>query len=79
MTLPNLEVTDISKPPLSVQRGHSFSVTDIVQNLGSVSAAATTTRYYLSLDRFKGAGDILLLGSRSVGILQASGTSTRHW
>ena len=59
-----------------MQRGHSFSVTDIVQNLGSVSAAATTTRYYLSLDVFKGAGDILLLGSRSVGILQASGTST---
>ena len=76
VTLPNLEVTDISKPPLSVQRGHSFSVTDIVQNLGSVSAAATTTRYYLSLDLFKGAGDIALLGSRSVGILQASGTST---
>ena len=50
VTLPNLEVTDISKPPSSVQRGHSFSVTDTVQNLGSVSAAATTTRYYLSLD-----------------------------
>ena len=76
VTLPNLEVTDISKPPLNVQRGHSFSVTDTVQNLGSVSAAATTTRYYLSLDLSKGPGDTLLLGSRSVGILQASGTST---
>ena len=59
-----------------VQRGHSFSVTDTVQNLGSVSAAASTNRYYLSLDDFKGAGDILLLGTRSVGVLQASGTST---
>ena len=76
VTLPNLEVKDISKPPSSVQRGHSFSVTDTVQNSGSVSAAASTTRYYLSLDNSKGAGDILLLGSRSVGILQASGAST---
>jgi hypothetical protein len=55
---------------------HSFSVTDTIQNLGSVSAGASTTRYYLSLNSLKDAGDISLAGSRAVGILSPSGTST---
>jgi hypothetical protein len=35
-------------------------VTDTARNQGQVGAAASTTRYYLSLDTVKGAGDVLL-------------------
>ena len=38
-------------------------------------APASTTRYYLSIDPAKGAGDILLTGSRAVGALAPSGAS----
>ena len=41
-----------------------------------MSAGASTTRYYLSTDTAKGNGDVLLTGSRMVGILGASGFST---
>ena len=75
VTLPDLAVTGTSVPPSAVQRGHAFSMSDTVQNFGSVAAGASTTRYYLSRDTAKGAGDILLAGSRAVGALGASATS----
>ena len=76
VTLPYLSVTTVSTAPASVQRGYVFSMTDTVQNLGSVSASTSTTRYYLSTDVLKGVGDILLTGSRPVGVLASSSTSS---
>ena len=61
-------------PPASATPGSSFSVNDTAQNNGAVSAAASTTRYYLSLDAALG-GDKLLTGTRSVGTLAAGAPS----
>jgi subtilase family serine protease len=64
----------VSNPPASATPGSSFSVTDTAQNNGAVSAAASTTRYYLSLDATLG-GDKLLTGTRPVGTLAPGATS----
>ena len=42
----------------TVAPGATFSVTDTVQNLGPGPSASSKTRYYLSLDAVKSAGDI---------------------
>ena len=47
-----------------------------MQNQGLVAAAASTTRYYLSLDAVKSADDLLLPASRPVPILAAGASST---
>ena len=75
VTLPDLVETSAFVLVLSVPPGGSFSVADTVKNLSPVSAPASTTRYYLSIDPAKGAGDILLTGSRAVGALAPSGAS----
>ena len=62
---PDLTTTSVTNPPATVVDGSSFSVTDTVQNIGSVAAAASTTRYYLSTTNSKG-GAHLLTGSRAV-------------
>jgi hypothetical protein len=49
--------------------GTAFSVSDTVQNDGNAEARASTTRYYVSLDQVKSAGDTLLVGTRSVPTL----------
>ena len=72
----DLVQTSVSNPPATAAAGASFSVTDTVQNIGTATAGASTTRYYLSLDSLKSASDILLTGSRSVGTLDAGVTST---
>ena len=41
-----------------VAPGATFSVTDTVQNLGPGASESSKTRYYLSLDAVKSAGDI---------------------
>ena len=41
-------------------------MTDTVKNIGAVPSGTSTTRYYLSLDGVKNAGDTLLTGSRPV-------------
>jgi subtilase family serine protease len=66
---PDLTHSAISNPPATAQPGGGFTVTDTVQNVGGASAAASTTRYYFSADVIKGAGDVLLTGTRSVPIL----------
>jgi hypothetical protein len=60
-----------SKPP-----GSGFAVTSTVQNTGTVEAAASKTRYYLSLDGVKGAGDVLLTGTQSLTTLAAGASRT---
>ena len=55
-------------------------MTDTVFNVGQVAAGTSTSRYYLSIDGAKSAGDILLTGSRPVPGLAKntsnSGTAT---
>jgi hypothetical protein len=75
-SFPDLIETAVSNPPATVLQGGSFSVTDTVQNQGSVGAGASTTRYYLSLDTAKSGGDVLLTGTRSVPALAPLATST---
>src|SRR5437763_657122 len=73
--LPDLTETSVSNPPATVLDGSSFSVTDTVQNIGSVAAAASTTRYYLSTTTSK-SGARVLIGSRAVPSLAPSVTSS---
>ena len=53
-TGPDLIETAVSNPPASATTGSSFSVTDTVKNQGNASAAASITRYYLSLGHHQG-------------------------
>jgi len=74
--LPDLVEAAVSNPPATVAPGGSFSVTDTAQNSGAGPAAASTTRYYLSLDTTKSGGDVLLTGSRAVPVLAAGASSS---
>ncbi len=73
---PDLVETALTNPSASAVLGTSFSVTDTVQNIGTVSAGSSTTRYYLSLDTLRNTGDKLLTGSRAVPGLASGATST---
>jgi len=75
VTLPDLQETAVSNPPVNANAGQSISVTDTVRNSGLVAAGSSTTRYYLSTDTLRNAGDILLTGNRSVGALNAGDSS----
>ena len=73
VTLPDLVETGVSNLPQTAPAGGKFIVTDDAANLGAVAAAASTTRYYLSKDSSKNAGDVLLIGTRAVPALGSSG------
>ena len=79
---PDLSATTATTNPSAPIRapGTTVSVTDTVQNVGQAASGSSTTRYYLSLDAVKNAGDMLLTGSRGVPGLAAaaihSGTVT---
>src|SRR6185436_3855899 len=73
---PDLLETIVSDPPAFVSPGQTFLVSDRVANQGIVSAKASTTRYYLSVDAARDAGDFLLSGTRSVPLLAPSATSS---
>ena len=73
---PDLIETSVSDPLIAALPGASFSVTDTVLNQGGVSAATSTTRYYLSTDTVKDASDRLLSGTRAVPVLAAGAMST---
>jgi hypothetical protein len=73
--LPDLVETSVTDPPATIAIGASFPVTDTVQNNGTASAAASTTRYYLSTNGSK-SGARQLNGSRSVPSLAAGATSS---
>jgi len=63
---PDLVETSVSDPPKAAFRGAKFQVIDTAKNNGAQGAKASVTRYYLSLDGTKGAGDTLLTGSCAV-------------
>jgi hypothetical protein len=69
------EVT--TNPPAPIRApGTTFAVTDTLLNAGPVESGASRTRYYLSLDGVKGAGDALLTGSHSAPGLAAGASHT---
>jgi hypothetical protein len=76
VTRPDLVSTPVSAPPATVRRGGKFSVTDTTRNIGAVPSGSSKTRYHLSLDVVKGAGDIALSGARSVPGLAAGAAHT---
>jgi subtilase family serine protease len=76
VTRPDLLEDTVSNPPTTKARGTTFSVTGTTRNAGTVASGASTTRYYLSLDGLKNAGDTLLVGSRAVPGLAAGATTS---
>jgi serine protease AprX len=74
VTRPDLVETAVSSPPATKQRGTPFPITDTVQNAGAVPSAGSVTRYYLSLDAVKSAGDLMLTGGRTVPGLAPGGS-----
>ena len=73
VALPDLVVTGVSNPPQTAAAGSKFLVNDNSVNVGAASAPASTTRFYLSKDASKGAGDILLAPGRAVPELSPNG------
>lgn len=69
VTRPDLVTSNVSAPPATAKRGGKIQLGDTAQNVGAVAAPPTRTRYYLSLDAVKGAGDRLLTGGRAVAAL----------
>jgi subtilase family serine protease len=72
---PDLVTTAVGDPPATVRPGGRFTAGDTVTNQGTVPAAATKERYYLSFDTTRGSGDRLLVGVRSVPGLPIGGSS----
>jgi uncharacterized repeat protein (TIGR03803 family) len=71
----DLVTTAVSDPPATALRGGKFTVSDTVRNQGTIPSAASYTRYYLSVDDVKGAGDVPLVGTRAVASLAAGASS----
>ncbi|MBI4837929.1 MAG: hypothetical protein HY806_02055 [Nitrospirae bacterium] len=71
----DLVETSVSNPPATAIIGSSFQVSDTVKNQGNIASGASTTRYYLSLDRRKSASDTRLTPGRAVPALNAGATS----
>ncbi len=68
---PDLIVSALS----TASSGSTITVTDTTKNQGVISAADSTTKFYLSTDLSFDAGDVLL-GSRAIPSLAAGATST---
>ena len=73
----DLAEIQVSDPPAIARPGGKFPVTDTVMNQGGVTAKASTTRYYFSMDRQKGVEDQRLSGSHSVPSLAPAATYTQ--
>jgi hypothetical protein len=72
---PDLVETTVSVSPASVRRGGVLVIADTTVNQGTAAAGASTTRYYLSADGVRNAGDKALSGSRSVPALAAGASA----
>jgi hypothetical protein len=71
VTRHDLTTTAVGVPPATKKRGTVFAMSDTAQNVGTVQAAASSTRYYLSLDPVKSANALQLSGTRTVPVLAA--------
>jgi uncharacterized repeat protein (TIGR03803 family) len=74
--MPDLIEQSVSAPPATGSIGSAWSVTDTVKNVGTLTAGASTTRFYLSADLSRDGGDVLLTGVRAVPSLNAGTNST---
>jgi hypothetical protein len=72
----DLVATTVGNPPATARPGGQFTASDATANRGTLASLASTTRYYLSLDRAKSTGDRLLGGGRSVPALAPGAVST---
>jgi hypothetical protein len=72
----DLVTTKVGDPPPTATPGEKFTVGDTVLNQGQLATGATTTTYYLSLDRIKSGNDRALDGTRIVGQLSPGATSS---
>jgi hypothetical protein len=70
-SLANLAPTEITMSPATPVQppGTTIVLADAVENAGAATSRPSTTRYYLSLDPVKNAGDTLMRGTRSVPAL----------
>src|SRR3954454_23103434 len=75
VTPPDLQVTSLANPPSALPAGASFTVGDTTANKGQQAAGPSTTRFYLSLNKVKDTGDLLLVGGRTVSGLAAGKSS----
>lgn len=74
---PDLVISAVSNSYKTITASaRSFSITDTTRNQGKASAAASTTKYYLSTTNSKTRSSVLLSGSRSVATL-ATGQSSK--
>jgi hypothetical protein len=71
----DLVITALSEPPASAPEGSSFPVSDTTRNNGNWPAGQSTTTYYLSLDKKKNTGDVIV-ASRVVPGLAAGQVSS---
>jgi len=71
----DLIVTSLTNPPKNGRLGGRFTATDIVKNQGSLPAAASITRYYLSQTTARDGSEILLTGSRSIPAIKVGKSS----
>ena len=76
VTRPDLVVAAVTDPPAYTSPGKKFTATDSVVNQGGYVSTTSGTRYYLSLDDVRSAGDILLTGHRPVPALAPTAVST---
>ncbi|MEZ5291995.1 MAG: CARDB domain-containing protein [Vicinamibacterales bacterium] len=72
----DLEVSTVMVLPATVARGATLSVTQVTRNVGSATAGASTTRYYLSRDSAKSSDDLLLAAETPVPALVRGGSVT---
>ncbi|MGZ6672789.1 MAG: CARDB domain-containing protein [Solirubrobacteraceae bacterium] len=71
----DLAVTAVSALPALILVGDTLSIVHTTKNLGSASASATTTRYFLSRDAVVGEGDVPLGATSAEPTLVAGGES----
>ncbi len=76
ITRPDLATMDVSVSTAAVMPTKAFAIVSTVANFGTVDAAASTERFYLSLDGVKDDTDLLLTGNRSIGILAPGEAAT---
>jgi len=73
---PDLVITAVTAPTSAVAGG-SITISETTKNQGAGSAAASITRFYLSLNTLVEPTDIVL-GGRSIGVLAAGSSSAAN-
>ncbi len=72
----DLDISTLMVLPATLERGAKLSMTQITRNIGSATASASTSRYYLSRDTSKSSDDILLSAETPVPALVRGGSVT---